>query len=612
MARRIRWILPFLVAGVAAAVVAATAASSHANPPAGKGTTTPIRHVVVIFGENISFDHYFGTYPNAANNDGQTFHARPGTPSVDGLSDSLLTNNPNVSNPQRLDSSPIGLAGSPGGQLTCDQDHNYTDEQKAFDAGAMDKFVETLGSAFGTLPGTATPCSSLKNVVMDYYDGNTVTGLWNYAQHFAMSDNSYSTTFGPSAPGAINLVSGNTGGVDTLHEVNGPTVGPNSDLIGDGVGGQSLTGDAQPYWDDCSTRDAVAMSGRNIGDELNDAGLSWGWFQGGFSPTTPFATAAAAPEIGHAGQSTATFIPDEFKGNFTGKVTPAGASNQGLCNAVHAVGTAFGANLSNIPTSDPYGTKDDYIAHHEPFQYYASTANPHHLPPASLSSIGRDTQSYVDGVPEFDTANHNYDMSDFDSLVSAIQSDELPPSALPAVSFLKAPGYQDGHAAYSDPADEQAFVVKETNALMRTPDWPHTAVIVLYDDSDGWYDHADPGVQNPSNTAADVPNCTTAGGTPLASEQGRCGFGPRQPLLVISPFARENAVDHNLSNQASIINFVEYNWGLSSISGSADQIQSSVDAAEGVPFDLAGLFQFRGPRDQRLILDPATGQPTHP
>ena len=48
---------------------------------------------------------------------------------------------------------------------------------------------------------------------MGYYDGNTVTALWNYAQHFAMSDNSYGTNFGPSTPGAINLVSGQTNGV---------------------------------------------------------------------------------------------------------------------------------------------------------------------------------------------------------------------------------------------------------------------------------------------------------------------------------------------------------------------------------------------------------------
>src|SRR5262249_13394857 len=304
MARRIRWILPVIAA---CAVAAATAASTHATPGPGAATATPIRHVVVIFGENISFDHYFGSYPDAANTDGQTFHASAGTPAVNGLSSALLTSNPNLSNPQRLDSSVLGLPGSPGGQLTCDQDHNYTDEQTAFDGGLMDKFVQTLGSASGNLPGTTTPCSSLKNVVMDYYDGNTVTGLWNYAQHFALSDNSYSTTFGPSSPGAINLVSGDTGGVDMTHTAGTVTVGPNKDVIGDGLGGFSLTSDAQPYWDDCSTRDAVALKGKNIGDLLNERDISWGWFQGGFTPTTSFA--AAATQAGRAGPQTPPFPP---------------------------------------------------------------------------------------------------------------------------------------------------------------------------------------------------------------------------------------------------------------------------------------------------------------
>jgi phospholipase C len=134
----------------------------------------------------------------------------------------------------------------------------------------MDKFVESLGGTFGNVPGTSTACSSVKNVVMDYYDGNTVTGLWNYAQHYAMSDNSFGTTFGPSAPGAINLVSGDTGGVDTSLESGAPaspvsisiSTSPNGDITADGHGGYSLTSDAQPYFDDCSTRDAVALKAR--------------------------------------------------------------------------------------------------------------------------------------------------------------------------------------------------------------------------------------------------------------------------------------------------------------------------------------------------------------
>jgi phospholipase C len=592
-----------ITVSVAVAVGTIAAATPHvaAEP---SHNATPIDHVVVIFGENVSFDHYFGTYPNATNTDGQSFTAAAGTPSVDGLTPTLLTSNPNGANPRRYD--PTNVADV----LTCDQDHNYNDEQRAFDGGAMDKFPTTVGTGTGKSPEGA-PCNA--NDVMNYYDGNTVTALWNYAHHYAMSDNSFNTTFGPSSPGAINLVSGNTGGVDTTHKVNNPSVAtataPNADLTADGKGGYSLTSDAQPYWDDCSTRDAVGMTGNNIGDELNNAGLSWGWFEGGFRPTTTFTDALTATQ--NSGQSTATFTPDQFKNAGFQTAVPH-STNQGLCDAVHPVGIAVGG-------SGQYGYKDDYIPHHEPFQYYASTANPHHLTVPTdqtgndtvtgLRTIGNDTQTTVNGVPQFDTPNHQYDMSDFDQLVAAISRGDLPPQGLPAVSFLKAPGYQDGHAAYSDPLDEQQFVTSEINALMQTPDWRHTAVIVSYDDSDGWYDHVYSGVHNPSQTVADALTGTGQCGTgtgQLAGEQGRCGYGPRLPLLVISPWAKTNTVDHTVTDQSSIIRFVEDNWTLPRINGSFDTIAGSLN----------GMFDFgkgngEPPNATPYLLNPTTGQPSH-
>ena len=109
-----------LVLAAAAAAALATTTRAAGPPPPGPAAATPIEHVVVIFQENVSFDHYFGTYPFATNADGQPFTAAQGTPDVSGLTWSLLAANPNLSNPKRLDSSPSGLAGSPGGQLTCD------------------------------------------------------------------------------------------------------------------------------------------------------------------------------------------------------------------------------------------------------------------------------------------------------------------------------------------------------------------------------------------------------------------------------------------------------------------------------------------------------------
>jgi phospholipase C len=604
MRRRTRWLLPLLVvAGIAAA--AATATSSRANPPGPPSPGgSPIKHLVVIFQENVSFDHYFGTYPHAANSDGQLWHGAQGV-KVNGLYDTpglngqgtLLTNNPNKDsggnqvNPRRLD--PTNL----NDVLTCDQDHDYNDEQKAFDGGLMDKFVTSVGTGSGT-SNTGAPCQA--SDVMNYYDGNTVTGMWNYAKNFAMSDNFFGTTFGPSSPGAINLISGNTGGVGQM--INGADT--DGDTVPDGVGGHSLVSDAQPYYDDCSTRDAVSMTGTNIGDELNAKGLSWGWFQGGSAPSTTFAQALAL--TGNTGQPTSTFIPDEFKTYFSNANNrPAHSSNQALCSTVHPVGVALGGN-------GQYGYKDDYIPHHEPFNYYASTANPHHLAPTSLAALGTDTQSYVGGTPQFDTANHQYDMSDFNALVGAIQRGFLSPDHLPAVSFLKAPGYQDGHAGYSDPYDEQQFVTSEINALEHTPDWSSTAVIVTYDDSDGWYDHVYSGIHNASDTS----NVATPPGPqdfltgtglcgnitanpPLAGQSGRCGYGPRLPFLLISPWAKRGDVSSTLTDFSSIDKFIEDNWGLPSIPGSFDSIAGSINS----------MFDFHGPGNPKLFLDPVTGQP---
>src|SRR6201999_4678259 len=98
---------------VAGATILGISMSGAAPTAVLPNPTTPIEHVVVLFPENISFDHYFGTYPKARNETGEpSFTAAPGTPSVNGLSEALLKENPNEFNPSRLSHSEA---------LTCDQ-----------------------------------------------------------------------------------------------------------------------------------------------------------------------------------------------------------------------------------------------------------------------------------------------------------------------------------------------------------------------------------------------------------------------------------------------------------------------------------------------------------
>jgi phospholipase C len=101
--------------------------------------------------------------------------------------------------------------------------------------------------------------------------------------------------------------------------------------------------------------------------------------------------------------------------------------------------------------------------------------------PSSVAAIGH---SNIPGTHSPDPANHQYDTNDFFAALKA--------GNLPAVSFLKAPAFQDGHAGYSNPLDEQNFLVEVINALQKSPEWSETAVIITYDDSDGWYDHQMP------------------------------------------------------------------------------------------------------------------------
>jgi hypothetical protein len=303
---------------------------------------------------------------------------------------------------------------------------------------------------------------------MGYFDGNTVTALWNYAQHFSLSDNSFATMSGQSTRGALNLTAGDTYGVlcgprasvyGDVPECGGPasstaTAAPTNGRLG------TFVDDTDPFWDVCSEGKPAALTGHNVGDLLTAANVTWGWFQGGFTRT-----------------------PD------------------GKCSTSHPL-ESFDRAVGVDPRTDPLKFQD-YVPHHNPFQYFASTANPLHLPPTSVAMVGKTDQ-----------ANHLYDITWFWQAARA--------GHLPAVSFLKAPAYQNGHPGNSNPLDEQTFLVETLNRLQQLPEWRSMAVIIAADDSDGWYDHVMPPILNQSNTPLDF-RC----GSPTDGPGARCGYGPR-------------------------------------------------------------------------------------
>ena len=470
--------------------------------------------------------------------------------------------------------------------MTCDQDHFYTAEQNAADHGLEDLYAQNTGKGhtlaqclagltYRGRPEPIPPGADKNYAVMDYYDGNSVTGLWNYAQHFAMSDNDYGTTYGTSTLGAINVTGANTFGAtcgaaaDTINDsvcaappgLN--TARPLASHITTGQHGQPAAGpgtvidDADPTYDICSylppgyggdglsPADTVTMGGNNIGQELTTSRVTWGWFEGGFD---------------HG------YVPGHGRPPTTAQI----------CAQHHAnVGGASVVRLRAAPRA-------------------VRVLRLHRQPDAPAAHVGGHDRAQRPGHPP---VRHR-------RLLGRRRLGRLP-----SVSYLKAPAYQDGHAGYSDPLDEQAWLASTVNHLEALPSWRSTAVIITWDDSDGWYDHVLGPIQTQSQTsldsltgtgqcghqAAQVPR--TRSGTP---EQGRCGLGPRLPFLVISPYARSDYVDSTVIDQSSVVKFIEYNWGLPMLGNGA------ADAEAG---SILSMFHFGSAANRGLFINPVSGEP---
>lgn len=318
--------------------------------------------------------------------------------------------------------------------------------------------------------------------VMGYYDGNTVNSLWNYAQHYAMADHFFATDYSSKTSGLINEIAGTTQGVK-------PKLSP-------GVSYQDmLLADNPPMFDDASQgKHKIAIDRKNIGDLLSQHQVTWGAFIGGFTPSKRSAS-----------------------------------------------GTAI---LGSRSLNQQGSIVTDYVASNDPFQYFKSTSNPHHLGPKSIYKVG------FDGP-----AHHQYDWSLFNQSLSDHN--------LPSVSFLIPKASQNGHVGNSSPLDEQVIIDSVVHSLKQSDYWKKTAIMLVWSNADGWYDHITP--------------------PPAPADMLGDGYGPRLPFLVISSWAKHNFVDHGMLDQASVLKFIEDNWQLGYL---------GKHTADRYAHSLSNMFQF--------------------
>lgn len=478
------------ISGLVLAVLFALApAGAAANNGEGDGsggdsarTKSPVKHTIILYQENISFDHYFGTYGNGSN----------GIPAG---SSQTYSNGSQTWGPF----TPTKLNGTTQNK-TCDVDHGYTDMIKMANQGAMNLYLElgndkilnnpsnnTAASCpkFETVPAPGAGVQALANA---YYSGSAgdptapLQNYWQLASRYTLADNFFSAMYGPSTPGAEWLVAATS---NTVHDPN-------------------------PIGDTCNDYPASIspQSIPNLGQEASAAGISWGWFQGGFGTCVP--------------------------------------------------GTPVVTN--------------GYSAHHDPFQYFTSTADLAH-------------QYAFDPKLDYSQANkHQRDLSVFyDALSGSPVAGTSTIPQLPDVSWVKAPAIDDGHPSYSGPQQDDAFVGDLVNRLKASRYWKDTALFVAFDETGGWWDHVGPKdlgghFATLVNGQPNLSGCQYPGaGDPC----GEGGLGPRLPVLVISKFAKRGYVDHTLMDTSSLAKWVEWNHRLPALGvwGNRDRTAGSLTNA---------------------------------
>lgn len=495
-----------------------------------------VKYVFVLFQENRSFDHYFGTYPGAKGLFSQAPAATPGfVQKIVNTDGSVGTISPFLI-PQTVTA--VTHATVPLYPAdTASVDHSHTGINNSLDIGAgnvaaNDRYAldeEGLTTKSGQivslstgLPATANPTLAQKQMgelVMAHLDCDTIPFLWQYADRFTLFDNFHQTIIGPSTPNAIAMIAGQSGETQwVLHPSEGGTGRTNEPVVNDAVpfAGSNLDSSpvkphdgpndespATPLLNQTYATLPLSFMGKNIHtilasdenpsadqadiqqDIVKIAGnglppVPWGWYQEGYDhePTDGSGPATYDSYVTHHNG------PQFF--GYIGDNTAVAASNPAVAGNLHGLGDFFTA-----------------VAHN------------------NLPSTGG--VFYVRG---------GYDNND--NLVP------VDPNTTVRGDF---PG-SDDHPGYSDAQISEALIADEVNAIASSPYWRQSAIIITYDETDGLYDHADPQIR-----AFDPEGAALSG-------------GPRIPAIVISPFSRVHAISSEYSEHSSVIRFIDELNGL--------------------------------------------------
>jgi phospholipase C len=474
------------------------------NAPDQRGVDR-INNIVVIYAENRSFDHLYGSFPGAdgiaqASAEQKTQMDRDGKP-LPHLPASYSGGKPVAkfptsglpNGPFRIDAPPINgrldeVLPSPW--------HLYYQNREQIAGGKNNQFV-----ALADVGGW----------VMGYIDGSKMK-VWKWAQEYTLADHFFMGTFGgsflnhhwlicactpvdPDAPASARPTLDAQGNLARKPDspksaLDGPVQLFDGRVTPDGY----VVNTSQPPYQPSGVVPAPAnldyadpahnpvppQTLKTIGDTLSAKAVTWAWYAGGWN-------AALAD----------------------GRRDP---------KEKRAVISARDAN------------KPIFQTHHQPFNYYAR---------------------FAPGTP--DRAAHLKDEQEF---LAAIDQGKLP-----QVAFFKPEGRYNEHPSYTDMQSGDEHIDRLLARLKNSPQWPHMAIIITYDENGGFWDHMPP----PSG----------------AGWGDRWGPGTRVPTIIVSPYAKRGYVDKTPYDTTSILKLITKRFDLEPLAG--------VRANAG---DLTGAFDF--------------------
>lgn len=526
-----------------------------------------VKYVFVIFNENESFDHDFGTFPGADGiySDGQHPRAPKDTP---GFTQTYK----NLASGETVSVVPFRIGPDENANVFDSVDHGHVGMARKLhvsnNAAAMDQFAADEYNRFAVKGGAANEAlgTQFARLVMSHIDCDTIPFFWQYASRFILFDNIFATEDTPSTPNAIAMIAGQGGETQWVkHGPNGRTF-----TIGNHSGttqGPPLINDPQPFY---GSQYDITETNRQ------PAGLRESYKDEYIASNLTFATLPLTLQ-GH--DVKASMSQDLDPGYDLPDIQGDIAFLAGQ-NGSPVAWRWYQEGYDHEPTdADGAALHDSYVSHHEGPQYFGYIANNPALR-GNLRGLGDFFTDMAAGALPLEGGVF-YIRGGFVNIAKQVPYVHEGTPVAETQAIMASKRGDDDHPGYSDHQISEAMTARAINAIAKNPEiWNRSVIIIAYDESDGFYDHVPPRILSYGPD-----------GLPLSR-------GIRVPLIVISPYGRVHAVSHAEGDHNAVIETINAIFALPALASLPDEAQALAAGSKPAFNGPNGFVQnYLGPRD---------------